>query len=268
MKLADTQARFHALCTARDGVASIAARDAQARAAIDAMIVGDARLTAIDRLDVYATMYFVRIHDVLRDEFPRTAAALGGEPFHGLVTDYLLACPPAHPSLREAGARLPEFLADFLAAPARPWLAELARLERARTEIFDGRDATPMAMADLRGVPPERFGALRFRLIPSHRLLANRFAISPLWRADDDGSAAPPAAAPETLIVWRRDDAVFHRVADAGEARWLLRLAAHEGLLFESLCAEVSETEADEAAAARAFELCARWIGEGLLVLL
>jgi len=70
------------------------------------------------------------------------------------------------------------------------------------------------------------------------------------------------------LIVWRRDDVVFHRVADAGEARWLLRLAADDGLLFESLCAEVSETEADEAAAARAFELCARWIGEGLLVLL
>ncbi|HEY7376372.1 MAG TPA: DNA-binding domain-containing protein, partial [Polyangia bacterium] len=154
MKLADAQARFLALCTARDSVAAIAARDAAARAAIDAMIAGDARLPAVDRLDVYATMYFVRLHDVLRDEFPRTAAVLGGEAFHGLVTDYLVACPPNRPSLREAGARLPDFLARHALAGARPWLAELARLERARTEVFDGPDARPLALDDLRGVAP------------------------------------------------------------------------------------------------------------------
>jgi hypothetical protein len=275
VKLADTQARFHALCTARDSVATIAARDGEARAAIDAMIVGDARLTAIDRLDVYATMYFVRIHDVLRDEFQRLVAALGGEAFHGLVTDYLLACPPGHPSLREAGARLPDFLTAHALDGARPWLAELARLERARTEVFDGPDARPVTIEDLRGVPPERFAALRFRLIPSHRLLANRFAIMALWRAHpeeeeaaDGDAAVVPAAAPETLVVWRRDDVVFHRAADADEARWLPRLAADQGLLFETLCADLAETEADSAAAARAFELCARWIGEALLVLL
>jgi hypothetical protein len=266
MKLAETQARFHALVTARDNVAAIAARDAATREAVDTMVVGDARLSAIDRLDIYATMYFVRIHDVLRDELPRTAAVLGGESFHALVTDYLAACPPGHPSLRDAGARLPDFLATHALAGARPWLAELARLERARAEVFDGADATPVALADLRAVAPERFGALRFRLIPSRRLLANRFAIAAIWRAADGEPIAPPPAAPEMLVVWRRDDAVFHRAADADEARWLPRLADRDGLPFADLCAGLGETQSDEAAAARAFELCARWIGEGLLV--
>ena len=59
MKLADTQARFHALVTARDDVAAMAARDAAVRATIDAMVVGDDRLSAVERLGVYATMYFV-----------------------------------------------------------------------------------------------------------------------------------------------------------------------------------------------------------------
>jgi hypothetical protein len=282
VKLADAQARFHALVTARDSVATIAARDAGARAAVDAMIAGDARLSAIDRLDVYASMYFIRVHDVLRDELPRTAALLGGEAFHGLVTDYLVACPPHPPSLREAGARLPDFLAAHALAAERPWLAEVARLERSRTEVFDGPDATPIAIAALRDVPPERFGALRFALIPSHRLLANRFAIAPIWRAQKAGEeageeaeqeaaeegddAAPPRAAPETLIVWRRDDVVYHRAADEDEARWLPRLARTGGVLFAELCAAISETQSDEAAAARAFELCARWTGEGLIV--
>ena len=265
MKLADTQARFHALVTAREDVAAIAARDAAARAAVDAMVVGDDRLSAVERLDVYATMYFVRIHDVLRDEYARTAAVLGGEAFHALVTDYLQACPPAHPSLREAGARLPAFVAGHALAADRPWLAELARLERARLEVFDGPDAAPLSIAALRDVAPERFGALRLRLIPAHRLLSGRFTISETWRADDP-AAVLPRAEPEALIVWRRDVDVFHRPADADEARWLPRMADGEGVSFESLCATLGETLPDEVAAARAFELCARWAGEGLLV--
>ena len=265
MKLSDTQARFYGLVTARDDVAAIAARDPEARAAVEEMVIGDARLSAVDRLDVYAAMYFVRIHDVLMEELPRTAAALGGEAFHGVVTDYLQACRPSHPSLREAGARLPAFLATHPCAVERPWLAELARLERARLEVFDGPDAAPASIAALRAVPPERFGALRFRLIPSHRLLDNRFAIAPTWRAGD-ANGAPPRAAPETMIVWRRDSAVFHRAADADEAPWLPRLADARGALFADLCAALGEKLPDEAAAARAFELVARWAAEELIV--
>jgi hypothetical protein len=156
-RLADAQALFHALVTARDDVAAIAARDAEARAAVDAMVVGDERLSAVERLDLYATMYFVRIHDVLRDEYARSVAVLGGEAFHALVTDYLQACPPAHPSLREAGARLPGFVTGHALAADRPWLAELARLERARLEVFDGPDATPLSL----DAPGARAGAVR-----------------------------------------------------------------------------------------------------------
>lgn len=274
VRLADTQARFHALVTAREDVAAIAGRDTAARGAVDAMVVGDERLSAVERLDLYATMYFVRIHDVLRDEYARTIALLGGEAFHALVTDYLQACPPAHPSLREAGARLPGFVAGHALASDRPWLAELARLERARLEVFDGPDATPVSLAALRAIAPERFGALRLSLIPAHRVLANRFTIAPLWRAQAPEDAALPREAPgtlqprearEVLIVWRGDVDVFHRAADDDEARWFPRLADSGGVAFETLCAALAETRDDAAAAARAFELVARWAGEGLL---
>src|SRR4029453_14156046 len=99
------------------------------------------------------------------------------------------------------------------------------------------------------GVAPERFGARRLRLIPAHRLLANRFTISAIWRAQEstvDGT--PPRAEAETLIVWRRDDVVYHRPAAADEARWLPRLA--DGALFADLCAALAETRSDEDAAA------------------
>ena len=265
MKLADTQARFATLVTARDSVAEIAARDGDARAAVDTMIVGDARLSAVERLDVYASMYFVRIHDVLRGDYARTLAVVGGEAFHGLVTDYLEACPPRDPSLREAGARLPGFLAGHALGRARPWLAELARLERARLEVFDGPDATPLSIAVLSQLPPARFAGLRLALVPAHRVLAARFAIAETWRSDDPASVAPPRETSETLIVWRRDGEVFHRPADADEAHWFPRLSAPDGVAFEVVCAQLADTRGLVGSAARAFELLARWAGEDLI---
>jgi hypothetical protein len=224
--------------------------------------VGDARLPPEARLDIYGEMYFFRIHDVLREEAPRTAAALGEAAFHNLVTDYLRACPPNHPSLREAGARLPAFLATHPFGAERPWLAELARLERTRLELFDGPDAETLTLAHVRALPPEQIGALTLRVIPSHRLLENSFPISAAWRAE---TAAAPTPAPETLLVWRPALEVRHRVVAPDEATWLRGLSATPRS-FGALCdALAHEGDALEAAAAQAFALVGRWLADGLL---
>ena len=153
---------------------------------------GDERLSAVERLDIYANMYFFRIRDVLRDELAKTAALLGDDAFHDLVTDYLVACPPSHPSLREAGARLPGFLATHALGAERPWLAELARLERTRLELHDGPDAAPLSEEAVRRVPAEALGALSLRLVPCHALLDDRFGVAAMWRAEGP-AAGPPA---------------------------------------------------------------------------
>src|SRR5580692_11170127 len=104
MKLADIEARFYGLVTARDSVAvTVAEGGREARQAVEQMVAGDAGLPAIARLEIYADMYFARLRDVLADEYAQTAAALGGAAFHALVVDYLDACRPDHPSMREVG---------------------------------------------------------------------------------------------------------------------------------------------------------------------
>ena len=264
MKLADAQAWFSRLVTARESVAAtIAARGPEGQRALDEMIDGDARLPAAARLEIYADMYFARLRDVLRDEYPRCAGLLGAAAFHDLVADYLLACPPNHPSLRELGARFPAFLAEHPVAAERPWAAELAWLERARLELFDGPDAETLTIESLRARPPERFAALRLGLVPCHALLAPRFDVAALWRADDPASVVPqPASA--ALLVWRRELEVLHRAADGEEAAWLRRLAAGD-VSFEALCADLATSRSDGEAAARAFELVGRWATDGLL---
>jgi hypothetical protein len=264
VKLADVERRFYELVTARDSVAAtVVARGPAMQRAVEEMVAGDARLPAIARLEIYADMYFARLRDVLADEYAKTAAALGGAAFHALVVDYLEACRPDHPSMREVGARLPAFLATHPANARRPWLAELARLERARLEMLDGADAGTLTLETLRALPPERFAGLRLRLVPSHALFATRFDVVPLWRSDDPGAAVPEPS-PTALLVWRREVEVFHRSVDGEEADWLRRLESG-GVMFASLCDGLARGRSDEAAAARAFELVGRWASDGLL---
>jgi hypothetical protein len=264
VKLADVEARFHDLVTAPESVAAtLAARGPGALGEIEAIVVGDEGLSAVERLDIYANMYFFRIRDVLRDEYAKTAARVGDDAFHDLVTDYLVACPPNHPSLREAGARLPGFLAAHALGASRPWLAELARLERTRLELHDGPDATPLSEEALRRVPADELGALPLRLIPCHALLDARFAVAALWREEKPVSD-PPVQKSETLLVWRSELEVHHRPVDAEETGWLRRLGG-AGLRFEAMCEGLAETMPEADAAGRAVALLGRFVADGLL---
>src|SRR4051812_15686158 len=188
-RLADIQARFYALVTAPEGVAQGLATAGLAAADLEAIVKGDGRLGAVARLDVYANMYFYRLLDVLRDAYPRLCAAVGDPTFHNLVTDYLVACPPAHPSIAFAGERLPSFLAGHPLAAERPWLVPLAVVDRTYVELFDGPDAEPLTLDQLRALPPAELATSSLRLVPCHRVLEHGFLLDPLWRAPGQGEA-------------------------------------------------------------------------------
>jgi hypothetical protein len=262
--LAAIQERFYDLVTAPEGVARALADAGLSERDLGAMVVHDQRLGAVDRLDIYANMYFYRILDVLRDAYPKVTAVVGDAAFHNLVTEYLVACRPAHPSLAQAGDRLPRTLADHALVVERPWLPALAALERAYTELHDGPDAETLTLDDVRALEPERLAALPLRLIPCQRLLVHPFALDPLWQALEAGAAwTGPAAEPEALLVWRQDIAVYHRVLDE-EERALLEAAAR-GATLPTL-AEAIPAAAIHEAAQRVFHLLGRWLEDGLLV--
>ena len=116
----------------------------------------------------------------------------------------------------------------------------------------------------MRALPPEQIGTLALRAIPSHRLLENSFSISATWRAEIP-TAAAPTPTPETLLVWRPDLEVRHRVVAPDEAGWLRRLSSAP-TSFGALCdALAHDGDSVEAAAAQAFALVARWLADGLL---
>ena len=99
--------------------------------AIEIRVLGDERLSAHDRIEIYANAYFCRLLDCLREEFPATLAVVGPDNFAALVRDYLLHYPPSEPSINHAGRYLAEYLRNHRLVRQWPFIAELAWLERA-----------------------------------------------------------------------------------------------------------------------------------------
>jgi len=258
------QRRLWALLAAPEGVrAALAEEGPGAGAALEALLAGDARVPAAERLEVYANAYFHRIAGALREDHPALAAALGAPAFHDLATAYLLACPPRHASLRHAGDRLPAFLAGAEgAAPFRarwPYAAELAALERAIVDAFDAPDDEPLARAELAALAPAAWAALPLRLRASASLLGFGWPVDRLRGAAERGEPLPPEGftpAPTRVCVYREGDAVRWLRVDADEAAFLD--AARAGTTFGALCNALAARRGPDAAPARAAALLAR----------
>jgi hypothetical protein len=168
-------------------------------------------------------------------------------------------------------------------------LADLARLERARTEVFDGPDATALAREDLAELDPAEFPSLRLRLVPSSRVVTIESDADEVWDAienpttngdgidtaptndsdgietaptnDGDGIESERAAAKQqrVILVWRRDLVVLHRTLESDEARIVPSMIA--GTTFGAACELLDE----ETAAERAIELLVRWLDAQIL---
>jgi hypothetical protein len=213
-------------------------------------------LAASGDLEIYARMYTSRLLDALADDYPKLHRALGQDSFRALAEDYLRAHPPRSFTLREAGALVAPHLRHGQLAP--PWAADLAALERARLEVFDGPDAEPPTQAEVIALGSQ-LPELVLRWVPSSVVVPIEWAIDDLWSAiEDDQSPGDPAPASRTVLVWRRDISVLHRTLDPDEGQLAPKIAS--GVSFAEIC-EVLGAIHGEDASPRAAELLLRWLG-------
>jgi hypothetical protein len=206
---------------------------------------------AARRMDVYAEMYFFRLRDCLAEDFPVLFEIIGARRFHNLVTDYLLAHPPEHPSIRHAGGRMPVFLQQHPLVATFPFAADLAAFEWARGEVFDAEDPQPMNGAELARIPAETWPRLCLRVIAACRLLQLEYPVDAIWSA----RASKPAEA-RALLVWRQGFLVYHRALAADEARALAALLQDAPLAVA--CAHFGAAE-------QATRMLEQWFGRGLV---
>src|SRR6185369_1559511 len=145
-----------ALITGRAPAAGLA--EPAALPSAEDLAVGDARASAAERVHVYAHLYRARVAEALEAQYPKLARWLGADTFAELAYAYVSDEPSRYPSLRFIGQRLAAWLDER--RPAEPWLADLARLEWARADVFDAADQALLSLDAVRAYPPAEFASL------------------------------------------------------------------------------------------------------------
>jgi hypothetical protein len=262
--LRQLQALLYRLIVAPNGVAEALAND-QAAIDLDEVIVGDARMTAAQRVGIYADAYFYRLLDALKEDFPATLAVVGADEFHNLITSYLLAHPPADPSLLHAGRCLADHLERSPMLVRWPFIADLARLERALIESFHAVDATSLDRAAVQSIPPDEWPDLMLVLHPATRVLRLQWRIEEILRAVEQNELLPEVlGAPVTLVVWRRQAQVFYRVAEPAEETALNLI--EQRCDFGAVCEGVGTIASDDDVPRLINRILARWLCDGVLL--
>lgn len=222
-------------------------------------------LARADRANIYFNAYRVRLLDALKDSFDKTWAWLGDEGFEVAGLGYIADHPPSQFSLRAFGDRF----ADWLAAsrPDDPELAELARLDWAMRNAFDGADATSLTGDMLAGFTEQDWADVVFRPHPTVQMLSVALNTVDLWHAMDSGLSPPGVRRMEQagwLLVWRKGLQPHFRSLGDAEARLLF--AMQRGESFAESCGQLAQDMADDAdLQSLVGRLLARWLDDGVL---
>src|SRR5688572_24273478 len=126
------------------------------------IVAGPRSKVVTKRYGIYRNNVTASLVDALAKVFPATERITGTEFFRALARAHVRACPPKSPLLFEYGRDFPDFVEQFEPARSMPWLADVARIERAWLDAYHAADAAPLALAALAAIPPDRLGDIVF----------------------------------------------------------------------------------------------------------
>jgi hypothetical protein len=169
------------------------------------------------RFAVYRNNVVSSLIDALSEAFPVARQLVGNEFFTAMARVFIMRHPPRSPVLADWGDGFAAFVEDFEPAASVPYLADEARLERARVRAYHAADAAPLDGNELARQLSDRttLAGSRVTFHPSAQIVESDFAIVSLWAAHqghgDIGHVDP--FAPEAALILREDeDAAVLRV--------------------------------------------------------
>ena len=182
-------------------------------------LLGPDRRPSAKRFAVYRNNVVTGLVDALQQNFPAVCRLVGEEFFREMARLYVLSAPPASSILLHYGTGFPDFVAGFEPAAPLPYLADVARIERAWLESYHAADAAPLDAAHLSGIAGDRVADARFALHPSLRVVVSQFPALTIWRmnvADGVPGAADLDAGENTLVVRPAFEVEVHPMPPGG----------------------------------------------------
>lgn len=157
------------------------------------------------RFAVYRNNVATSLIDALRTRFPAAERIVGEEFFIAMARVFIVDHPPHSPLMFTYGDDLPAFVETFEHTRDMPYLADVMRIEAARTLAYHAADARPLAPHELAHLDPEALMQLRASLHPSLKVLASSHPIVTIWSINSE------AEGDQEIGEWESEEAMICR---------------------------------------------------------
>jgi hypothetical protein len=180
-----------------------------------------------ERFAVYRNNMRVSLAGALEARFPATRKIVGEEIFKAAARRFMALEPPRSPLMMFYGDAFPSYLADFEPARSVPYLADVARLEAARTRAYHAADAKPLGRDALAALPLDALAGMRFTLHPSLEIVSSPYPIVTIFAMNSGLLELGPTAdwGGEDALVVRPEYEVEVRRVSSGARIFLEKLA-------------------------------------------
>jgi hypothetical protein len=194
---------------------------------LEGVVLPSKALSSVERLEIYAGMYYARLVEILGGEYPTTRRILGDKVFWKACRRFLERFPSRQRTLIHLSDRFPDFLSRHLPPGDRRGLAaDVARIERAMEDVHDEARAEPLTAEKFATIHAGEWHRVRLRLVPALRILQLSYPANDYIAAVREGRRPRPPRPRETYaIVYRRGFQVYRRDQSQGQFRLLSALA-------------------------------------------
>jgi hypothetical protein len=158
-----------------------------------------------ERFAVHRNNVVASLVQVLEARFPVVEKLVGAEFFAVAARVFVTERPPRTPLLATYGDDFAVFLAEFEPARELAYLADVARLEAARTHAYHAADAVPLDAGAFAALDPDGIGAIRIDLHPSAEIVCSPHPIVTIWAMNAGERELAP------IENWRGEDALVIR---------------------------------------------------------
>lgn len=144
------------------------------------------------RFNVYRNNVHASLAAALAARFPVVQRLVGDEFFRAMAVLFIEKRPPASPVLHGYGADFAGFIASFEPARDLPYLADIARLEWARSLAYHAADDDALAIAALGELPADSLADARLSFHPAATLVTSDYPIVTIWRTNTHDEVVQP----------------------------------------------------------------------------
>jgi hypothetical protein len=157
------------------------------------------------RFAVHRNNFVVGLAKTIEARFPAIEKIVGKVFFVAMVRAFVINRPPRSPLLATYGDEFADFISTFSPARELPYLADVARIEAARTRAYHAADATAVTAGELAALDANALTGLRIDLHPSLEIVRSEHPIVTIWAMNSGEREAA------TIETWSAEDALIVR---------------------------------------------------------